>query len=83
MRAGSLPVVVREEKLLQQAGSRKHHWLKRRAPKTGESHFPAPQQGQVGKFCRVATGRAGKECPVCSRSQATTEIPTSPLPRWR
>lgn len=37
---------------------------------------------QLGSFCRVAMGRAGKKCPMYSRSQPMTEIPTPPLPEW-
>lgn len=65
MRAGSLAVVVQEEKLLQQAGSRKHHWLKRRGPKTGESHFPAPQQGLCGWEVSQGGHRKGRQGVSC------------------
>lgn len=61
MRAGSLAVVVREEKPLRQAGSRNHHWVERRGPKTVESYLPAPQQGLWGWEVLQGGHRKGKQ----------------------
>lgn len=84
MRAHSLAVVVpgglastRGEQGLSLVGEeRPRVW--------GISPSPHPRRASaLGKFCGEATGRAGKKCPICSRSHPTTEIPTATLPKWR
>lgn len=69
--------------MLQQAGVREHQWMEWRGPGLGKL-TPAPWKGLCSwEVCKVATGRAGKEFPVRSRSQPTTEIPFSALPKWQ
>lgn len=80
MRADSLAVVVRRRTRFSTLGVGNVGGWRGEAPGLGKSHLSSPGGHlQLGSFA----GWAGKKCPMYSRSQPVTEVPTSPLPKGR